>query len=260
MNKVRINSKIYAQAFQEGWIDSLAIYVHLAKVHSGKSFYFKTGRKTDAIKSIADKSSISFSTLCRHLNVLKKNNLVHIFKNEIKLATNKEMQVITRKYVYIPETINILKDIKTFLKSIPIISNLKSQQKAIDKIEHFSTLKHNSERNRISYKQYKQLRRYEQRGGRFECDQELTLSYSKICELTKQNRRNTISEMKRVLKEGLVLTYKNFREKLFTERIKPHIYEMLVAEGMITGKTFYYKGWVFKVKSSEFKLIYIDAK
>ena len=37
---VNLNSKLYAKAFSDKWLGSLAVYAKLQQLHSGKKFYF----------------------------------------------------------------------------------------------------------------------------------------------------------------------------------------------------------------------------
>lgn len=71
MRKIKVNSKIYAQAHKEKWLNSLAIYVYICKKTDNKRFYYKPNQRIKAIKSISIKLGIGFSALNKHLNILK---------------------------------------------------------------------------------------------------------------------------------------------------------------------------------------------
>lgn len=259
--RVKIPGKTYAKANQEGWLSSLAVFCYLCKRHTGKSFYFKKGRKTELIKKLSKEHNIGFTMLCKHLKVLQQEGLVSVKPNEIKLAKNRDLFRKKQRYVFVPSNINNLKDIKIFLSGIPIISNLVAQDRAIKRIKHYNYLREQrSVANRyVKTHGFRSLKKYEDRGGKMIYNEGFRLSYERIKEISGIGCRNLIAKIKKLLKEKGILSIHNQKEKVVEYRISFCEFQRLIKYGVLDNQCFFYKGWVYRVMPSLFNLKYRAA-
>lgn len=250
MQKVRFSGKIYFQAFSEGWLNSLAVYLYLCKMHSGKTFYYERNTKTKFISRLSKKIGISQNSLSSHLKILVKNEMVTIIDGEIKLIGNKSNMA---NKLYLNEATNTLQEIKELLKSIPFISNLYSQKKAFEKKEHQQYLRNNPFAARS-----KNLRRRIFRqivGGEVfkKSNKEIFCGIKMIGKLTNQKSTATICKYKKLMKIKGVINYTNSTEILHSGTSISD-YRHLLRYKLIPKGSFYKSGFILRNKPTQFTI------
>lgn len=255
---VRIPGKIYAKAFQEGWLNSLGLYVFLCKSHSGKTYYFGANQKTKMLKNLADKHNISLTAFMKHIKTLKENGLLSFSKYEMKLTKNSELFRIKKKRVFVPANINSFKEIKFFLQTIPIITNIVKQEKAVKRIQHYNYQKEQSKKasGDIKVKGYNSLRRYEKNGGKMEFNSNIQLSVSKMGELIDRKNKNTITKYKRFLREKGIINVFNEKIKLLKYKISFNQFIELKKYNVIDNRSYFYRGMVYHCIPSNIQVAY----
>lgn len=255
---VRIPGKIYAKAFNEGWLNSLGLYVFLCKSHSGKAYYFKANAKTKMLKNLADTHKISLTAFMKHIKTLKENGLLSFSKHEMKLTKNSELFRIKKKRVFVPANINSFKEIKFFLQTIPILSNIVSQEKAVKRIQHYNYQKEQSKKasGDIKVKGYNSLRRYEKNGGKMKFNSNIQLSVSKMGELIERTNKNTITKYKKFLKEKGIIKVFNEKVKLLNHKISFNQFIELKKYNVIDNRSYFYRGIVYHCTPSNIQIGY----
>ena len=113
----RIHGKMYYEAYEQGWMPSLAYFVYLSVNFPHKRFK-------------VEETGLNTKVLYKHLNILREKGLLTYKNGLVTIISNKK---IIQKYhfnsgfrLFTKET--TLKGIKQFLKSVPIISNLYRQK------------------------------------------------------------------------------------------------------------------------------------
>lgn len=256
--KVKIPGKIYAKAFNEGWLNSLGLYVFLCKSHSGKNYYFKDNSKTKMLKVLSDIHNISLTAFMKHIKVLNENGLLSFSKNEMKLSGNIDLFRNKGKVVFVPKNINSFKDIKFFLQTIPILSNIVSQEKAIKKIKRYSYKQEQSLKKvgDINSKEYYRLKGYKKNGGKMTFNSEILLSISKMGELIERSNKNTITKYKKFLKEKGIINVFNEKIKLLKHKISFQQYLEMKQFNLIDNRSYFYKGIVYHCTPSNIQVAY----
>ena len=257
-NRIKIPSRLYYKSFSEKWLNSLAIYVYLCKSHSGKNYYFKPNQKTKMIKALADAHKISLTSLQYHLSVLENNGLLTVYPTEIRLTKNIDLFRLNSKSVFVPANINSLKEIKTFLKTIPILSNLVSQEKAVKKIQRLNYIREQSEKRcgKIKVAELKRLSRYNNKGGKMVFNEQFQLSVRSMGNLIERKDKNTIGKYKKFLKDSKIINVFNEKIKLFKHRLSFCIFTELRMNNIIDLKTYFYKGFIYQCMPSNIQLAY----
>lgn len=255
---VRIPGKIYAKAFNEGWLNSLGLYVFLCKSHSGKAYYFQANAKTKMLKNLADTHKISLTAFMKHIKTLKENGLLSFSKYEMKLTKNSELFRIKKKRVFVPANINSFKEIKFFLQTIPILSNIVRQEKAIKRIQHYDYLSQEAKKKHgdLDTRDYSRLRAYLKKGGKMEFNSNIQLSVSKMGELIDRKNRNTITAYKRFLRDKGIINVYNEKIKLLDYRISLQQYSEMRKMGVIDNRSYFYRGNVYHCTPSNIQLAY----
>lgn len=255
---VRIPGKIYAKAFNEGWLNSLGLYVFLCKSHSGKAYYFKANAKTKMLKNLADTHKISLTAFMKHIKTLKENGLLSFSKHEMKLTKNSELFRIKKNRVFVPANINSFKEIKFFLQTIPILSNIVRQEKAVKRIQHYNYLSQESLKKfgDIESKDVSKLNGYIKKGGKMEFNSNFQLSVSKMGELIDRKNKNTITAYKRFLRDKGIINVYNEKIKLLDHRISLQQYSEMRKMGVIDNRSYFYRGNVYHCTPSNIQLAY----
>lgn len=256
--RVRIPGKLYAQAFHEKWLPSLAMFVFMAKSHSGKNYYFRKNEKTKLLKSISEKYGISITQFSKHLRILSDNGLIKFYENEMRLISNRELISGKCKYIFVPENISTYRDIKIFLNAVPILSNIVNQEKAIERIKRFNYI---SERvakgiKSVNGKELKKLSGYQKKGGKMKFNSQTTLSIRRISELIERNSRSIVIKYKKFLQEKGLFRITNEFIRVFSGKISQRIFFMMKRQGDFPVNFFWYKGFVYENKSSLFQVAY----
>ena len=256
--RVRISGKTYAKAHRENWLPSLAIFVFLSKAHSGKNYYFRHKEKTKLIASLAEKYNISFTSFSKHVKILKDNGLISFGKNEMKLLSKRFMLRRRGRTVFVPANIQSLQDIKTFLNTIPILSNLVSQEKAINRIQRYTYISEQSQKKfgDLTSADYRSLKKYNSRGGKMTVNDSLQLSVSKMGELMERKSKNIISKYKKFLKEKGILKIFNHTVRIFNYKISFKQFLILKEDKVIENNSYYYKGYAYTCNPSLMVLAY----
>lgn len=256
--KVKIPGKIYAKAFKEGWLNSLGLYVFLCKSHSGKNYYFKANSKTNMLKNLSDVHGISFTAFMKHIKALNENGLLSFSKNEMKLTRNSKLFSGIKKFVFVPININSFKEIKFFLQTIPILSNIVSQEKAIEKIKRYNYKQEQSLKKfgNITSKEYNKLKRYKKDGGKMEFNSNIQISISKMGELIERSNKNTITKYKRFLKEKGIINVFNEKIKLLKYKISFNQYLEMKKYNLIDIRSYYYRGYAYHCTPSNIQATY----
>ena len=254
--KVKISGKIYHQAFEESWLDSLSVFAYMVKEHPGKNYYYKTNQKTKFLKELAAKLGFSQTMFFKHFKILVDKGLVSITQNTIKLTTNKEFSRQSRKCVYIPNNVNSYKEIKLLLKSIPFISLLKSQQKKIDRIKRYLSISQRAETttHNISAREYKALLRYKKRGGKMNVNTQLMASLCKIMDLLEVESKTTVTKIKKFLKEKGIIDYFNEKRRIFGGKVSFSEFLQLKSNEYIERYCFYNKGYIYQCMPTIFSV------
>ena len=139
---VKINSLLYFHALENNDLSSISFFVYMQKLNASKLFMFKS--RMDLYKKIAILTGTNINTVTRHIKILNSYGLIEWNDYSMKLLSKDKQNVLYSKdkIINIPAIIDTLSKIKYFLKNIPIISNLKAQEKAILKKKHLSTIKY----------------------------------------------------------------------------------------------------------------------
>ena len=259
-DKVKYSAKTYTAAYENGWIDSLAFYILLVKIHPGKSFYFKPGTKTKLYKKLSDQTNVSLGLVIRHIKKLESLDMIQVLEvGEIRLVGNnlKEIRRNSEKIMYVEAGIDTYQDIKKLLYAIPLLSNLRSQSRTIEKKKHLLDIKHAVDnRQSVSKRDYKSLTRFlKKHDGVIQVNQELNCTLGKIKELLARKSNSTICRVKAWLKEKGVISYSNSWHQIFSgvtyqDYIYLLSYDLLGLRGL-----FYYKGSIWMNKPSSFTLL-----
>lgn len=255
--RVHIPKKLYAKSFDEGWLSSMALFVFLAKSHSGKYYIFKKNCKTKFIKELAQKHGFGFTAFTKHLRILTDKGLIRFTEKSMSLISKKEL-LNKEKYVFVPANISNYKDIKKFLLAIPVLSNLCQQEKTIKRTQHYIYI--NEELSKSGYKgknrQYKSLCNYLKNGGKLSFNSELLLARSTFGELIDRKSLNTISKYKKFLKDKGLIKVTNLKEKLYKHKVSFNHYASLKRYGILKNETFFYKGFIFINRPSIYTISY----
>lgn len=259
--RVQIPGKVYAKAHSENWLPSLAVFVLLSKSHTGKNYYFRHKEKTKMLKSLADHHKIGLTSFLKHIQILKEKGLLHFYCNEMRLVSKKQLFRMRGRLVFVPENINTLSDIKTFLNTIPILSNIVSQQKAIDRILRYTYISEKTKKafGGLTSAGYRSLKKYIGRGGKMTINGSLQLSVLKMGELIDRKSKNIISKYKKFLREKGIIQVFNRTTKVFGYRISFNQFLDLKEHSIIEANTYFYKGFVYKCDPSTIQITYRTA-
>lgn len=197
--KIKISSRVYADAFKEGWLNSLAVYVLICKVHSGRSFYFKPNAKTKMLQKLSTKTGIGQTALNKHIRILATKGLVDFtFNGEMKFKSFKKNKTEVGKTIFVGKNINNLSDIKFVLKAIPFLSNLKTQETQIFKKERHNQYQQSHKRNQNRCGLSKK-----------DINPKLMCSITKMSKLLNKNSESTICIFKKRLKKLGLINFTN---------------------------------------------------
>lgn len=259
--RVHIPKKLYAKSFDEGWLSSMALFVFLAKSHSGKTYYFPKNQKTKFLKELGAKHKFGLTTFLKHIKILSDNNLISFTENSMSLVKKKDLFPTSKKLgrLFVPDNISSYNDIKTFLLSLPVLSNLCLQEKVVKRIQHFIYLNELSKLTRhkdFTNKARKSLENYKNNGGKMQYNNELFLSIKGFGELIERKAKNTITKYKNFLKEKGLIKVSNVKERVYNFKISFTDYLTIKKNEILNGATFYFKGFVYLVKPSMYILSY----
>ena len=207
---VKIGTKEYGRAFSEGWMSSLAVYVALTKLHTGKNFYFKHKQKTKRFTDLAKQLGITYTAFAKHIKILQQEQLLEVYTNEVRLKSMRKMSKMCVNYVYVPNNVNTYKDIKGFLKTIPFLSNIKKQQKAIDKKERLINISNKMNRKiSVSKRDYREYLKFMKNGEPMELNSKIQIGVKRIGEVMGMRSRHTVVKYKKLLKQLGIIDYQN---------------------------------------------------
>ena len=207
---VKIGTKEYGRAFNEGWMSSLAVYVALTKIHTGKNFYFKHKQKTKRFTDLAKQLGITYTAFAKHIKILEQEKLLEVYTNEVRLKSMRRMSKMCVNYVYVPNNVNTYKDIKGFLKTIPFLSNIKEQQKAIDKKERLIKISNKVNRKiSVPRNEYREYLKFAKKGESIELNSKIQIGVKRIGEVMGMKSRHTVVKYKKLLKELGIIDYQN---------------------------------------------------
>lgn len=237
------HNKLFTDAYENNWLEALAVYLMIFYRYPGKIIRFPKEKKQETLQNLAKELGISKNTLIAKLKVLEKNGLVEILPGKYSLhsalilASNKD---ITKKYncnkfgLYVNLfNVGTYKDLKYFLKNIPVLSNLKAQKERVIQFEHFSKLRQDLDDGVfIEYSDMKALMRYEKKlSGLTKKKKNVkgdlpNLSLSGICKVTNRKSNTTSLRYKKFLIGSKVIATYNRTEALCQVESKEH-YEYL---------------------------------
>ena len=260
MLNVRFSSKVYTDAFQNDWLNSLAVYILLCKRHSGKSFYFKPKQKTKLLQNISKLTGIGYTSLNHHIKILVDKGMIKFFDSgEMKLVGNDKVtnRINGYKLMFVNEQVNTLSDIKLLLKSIPFLSNLLRQKKAHDKKEHYEYIKDNPKE--FTWKTNRQLRIFLQKGGTFDRCEEIFCGINKIKELVYKKSHTTVCNYKKKLKELRLIQYTNKWHAIYTNVTYADFVYLRSSDLVCYNNIFFHKGSIYINRPTEFMLSYHNA-
>lgn len=169
------HNKMFTDAYENNWLDALAIYLMIFKRCPNKYIDFKHEQKNQQLQIIAHELGVSKNTLISKIKVLQQKGFITFkevfFRSKVVgtrmyLASNKE---ISEKYnclkfgLYINmNNVDTYKKIKYFLKNIPFLSNLNDQKERCKYHEYFSNIRQEIDLNgSVDYDSYKALLKYE---------------------------------------------------------------------------------------------------
>lgn len=249
---VRINGKVYAKAHREKWLPSLAMFVFLFKSHTGKNYYFRSGEKTKMIKAIADKYNISLTALQKHVRILKENKLIEFYANEMRLITNAKMRPDESNFVFVPRNISEYSDIKYFLNTIPVLSNIVQQEKTIERIKRYNYINQqkNQPKGDCTLQDFKRLKLYLKKGGKMDYNSQMLLSIKRMGELLERKSKNTITAYKKFLKERGLIKVFNEMARIYPYAVSFSHYLGLKKAEAISNHCFLYKNYIYENKPS----------
>lgn len=256
--RVRIPGQIYARAFREKWLPTLAFYVYMCKSHSGKNYYFKNNHKTKMMKATAERYGISFTQFCKHIKILADNGLVHFHNNEMRLVSNRNLLKGKCKYIFVPAHISQYKDIKIFLNTIPILSNIVKQERAVERIKRYNYI---SERvangnTSVSGRDYRSLATYQKKGGKMNYNAQTFLSIKRISELVEKTSKQIVIKYKKFLREkGLVRICNEFL-RAYPYKVSQRIFFMMKNAGEFSTNFFWHKGYIYESSPSCIQVAY----
>ena len=256
MLKIHINSKTYYLAHSEGWLNALSIYVYFCKEVSNRKLFFKPKQKTLAIQRMAQKLNISFNTLNTHLNTLSQKGLVFIRENEIEFISTKEMMQQHHKSVYVPGEVKTLKDIKIFLKSIPLLSNLYSQKRIIEKKEYLNYINAKAKKNfRLTKSEFKIFKAGLRKGKSTQyVNRKIIATISKVLDCISKKSSSTAVKYKKVLNGLNVFKCINSSQLLFSG-VSYFDFTYLRSNDLVEFRyTFFKNGCIYKYYPTEFIL------
>lgn len=234
-NTTVFHNKMFTDAYENNWIEALAIYLMIFKMCPNKYIDFKHEQKNQQLQIIAQELGVSKNTLISKIKILQQKGLITFqevfFRSKVVgtrmyLASNKE---ISKKYdclkfgLYINmNNVNTYKKIKYFLKNIPFLSNLNDQKDRCKYHSYFSTLRQEINSGVCSYvdtKTYKALLKYK---SSMKCKPKSkvknagllpNLSLKGIARVTNRKSNNTAQRYKNFLVDNnVVATYKRSRE------------------------------------------------
>jgi DNA-binding Lrp family transcriptional regulator len=169
------HNKMFTDAFDNNWLDALAIYLMLFRRYDNKQITFLNEQKNKQLQSIATDLGVSKNTLISKIKILKEKGIIKsidikigrtIIGNRLYLISNEEIctKYKCRKFgLYVNlNNVNTYKKLKYFLKNIPFLSNLSVQKNRCQQHSYFSTLRQKVKNNEvIEYSEYKALMKYE---------------------------------------------------------------------------------------------------
>lgn len=232
-NTTVFHNKMFTDAYENNWLDALAIYLMLFKRCPNKYIDFKNEQKNQQLQIIAQELGISKNTLISKIKILQQKGFITskevFFRSKVVgtrmyLASNKE---ISEKYnclkfgLYINmNNVDAYKKIKYFLKNIPFLSNLNDQKDRCKYHEYFSNIRQEIDLNgSVDYKSYKALLKYEKSmkslpKSKVENKGLLpNLSLKGIARVTNRKSNTTAQRYKNFLVDNkVVATYKRSRE------------------------------------------------
>ena len=184
-------------------------------------------------QKLADQSNVSLGLVIRHIKKLESLGMIQVLDvGEIRLVGNnlKEIRRNAEKIMYVEAGIDTYQDIKKLLYAIPLLSNLRSQSRTIEKKKHLQDIKHAVDnRQSVSKRDYKSLTRFLKKHDGKNLDVKLSLienddiqKFIKIKEKINYDVRIN----------GLKINYKNnffsqLKEKIFQKEFE-NIYPIFI--------------------------------
>lgn len=191
--RVNINSSVYEAAFSRGWESSLAVFVMLCYKYPHKRVRINKKNKTVVINSIANEVGLSKNTLRKHLEVLRKKQLISIKKKEILIKSNRQInkKYKLKKQIYVKNLSNI-KTILTGLKSLKVRSFC------------LGKLKKSKEKLHLDMMRGKDVA---------EPTTDLTISNRELCHVLRRREKKTAKRFKNYCRNNIIMDFKrNFKE------------------------------------------------
>jgi hypothetical protein len=195
--KVYLSGKLYYKLFKERNLRSLSYFVLWSAKYPQKLF------------NIQEEGCLK--TTYKHLKILKSYGLVSYNNYQVTLASNKSIRNIfnDKKEKLFFHVQDDVKFIYSQLKSIPIVSNLHSQLRGIERKKYYCTILHNSQKGNgnVTVKGYKRLKKYLKIKGwnlkvakeKLQVQDDCNISVDKICRLLNTSSRNTAVKYRRLM-------------------------------------------------------------
>lgn len=226
-----------------GELNSLAVYVLLYRNNTSKTYWFGAS-KTKTIKSISKQIGVSSSKLYKAISVLEKRKLIVVSKENFKLVKNVDLFREKGKRVFVPAHIVGYKDILMLLKSIPVLSALKSQALAVKKKEHYNSIEHNPN---ASLSDYKKLRRFKKAHGEsISLNKDLMASNSLLKNALEVGSNATVQKIKKFLSNNLIVRFVTRREIAFRGTFSKKEFEYIKSSGAVDHRCFLHKGKIYR--------------
>lgn len=244
--KTYINGHLYFKAHQEGWLTSLAYFIHWSALYRHKRFNIRNKKNK--------------TTLYKHLHILQQKGLLTYQDSVVTLLSNKSINVLFGGKEKLFTNKTQLTAIKKFLSIVPSLSNLSAQDRKESIRDEFRKLMQNKGLvSKSVYNAFKRKRKKFKSAKDFkiwvEGDYKITLSNNGICKVQNCCYQTAVKK-KRVLAElGLCFNQKSFK-KLTPMSFKEYQNFRSNLSGLDYSKIRYWSGWVVEQQSNSFTLLY----
>lgn len=240
--KIYLNGRLYSSSKSSHSLDSLSYFLLL-------SYYFPHKKFTkDRVSEF-----VNINTFNRHARQLKKMGLLTYSKGWYKLSSNKQIEEQYGKGKLLYANVSSITEIKRFLQVVPVISNIYSQNKAIENKDNHRKSNEVLERNGFvrNHKAYlKFQKRIESKGLSVEFDN-LKLSIKGIMRIAGCSEKTAV-KIKEWIKDLGIASFFRVKDKKKVSDLGHLNY--LKSEGLLPKYSVFHKGYAYFDKASEVSL------
>lgn len=255
LKKAYISKVIFSNLYENA---ALSTYLCIIGTMTHRRIAFGSS-KTAALKATADKLKVGVNTLRNHIKIMEGFNLCYEHNNQIIFRSNEELDKLypkengkqPKKLYFIFENRAGLKKI---IRNIPILSNLRRQEKYIEcNSKHRNIISKIENNFPVSKAERKFL-------SKFNADREQNqftfLSNKAIA--TKVNRKSLFTSVRRkkeLVQAGLISYHR--REALVMTNVSEQDFRIMQREELIPYYCKYRNGDIIKDATSELRLTHI---